>query len=109
MRVRTPFPAGAGPLLGAVAGALVGIVDGARAAFAFGVDLRSVATVIALSVAVDALWGFAIGKVVEVFGRLAVWGRRAPPPLWARGLAFLLAGALAMASAGAACAVTLDR
>ena len=94
MRVRTPFPVGAGPLLGAVAGALVGVVDGARAALVFGVDGRSVAAVVALSVAVDALAGLRPRRrSSSSSARLAVWGRRADAAAaGARVLAFLIGG-----------------
>ena len=56
---------------------MVGIVDGARAALVFGVDAGPAASVVALSVAVDALWGCVLGKVVELIARVALWGRRA--------------------------------
>ncbi len=109
MRVRPPLPLGAGPLLGALAGALVGIADGARAAFVFGVDGRSAVAVVALSVAVDALAGFALGKIVEVVARLAVWGRRADSPFWARAFAFLIAGALSVAATASVVEATVGR
>jgi arylsulfatase A-like enzyme len=86
------MPAGAGALLGAVAGALVGLCDGARAAWVFGVEGRAAAAAVALSIAVDALAGFAGGALVEVVARLAVWGRRMSAPLAARVFAFLVAG-----------------
>src|SRR6267142_386057 len=102
MRVRTPFPVGAGPLLGALAGALVGVADGARAALVFGVEGRSAAAVVALSLAVDALAGLVLGAVVEVALRLSLWGLRATAPLAARVFAYALAGALALAATAAA-------
>jgi len=109
MRTRPPFPLGAGPLLGAAAGAMVGIVDGARAALVFGVDERSIAAVVALSVAVDALAGWLLGAVVELVGRLARWGRRARAPLAAQAAAFLAAGTLSLAATICTVEATLSR
>ncbi|HVX97318.1 MAG TPA: sulfatase-like hydrolase/transferase [Polyangia bacterium] len=109
MRARSPFPAGAGPLLGAVAGALVGVVDGARAALLFGVASGSAAVVIALSVAVDALAGGVAGGVVELFTRLALWGRRRRAAAWARAVSFLVAGAASVLATAAAVEATLPR
>jgi arylsulfatase A-like enzyme/MFS family permease len=109
MRARPPFPVGAGPLLGAAAGALVGSVDGARAALLFGVASGSAAVVIALSVAVDVLAGSVAGGVVELFARLALWGRRRRAAGWARAFAFLVFGAAAALATAAAVEATLPR
>ncbi|HEX4405107.1 MAG TPA: sulfatase-like hydrolase/transferase [Polyangia bacterium] len=109
MPARIRFPVASGALLGALAGALVGTVDGMRAAIVFGVDGRSAAAVVALSVAVDALAGFAVGAVVELLARLALWGRRVRAPLAARGFAFVVAGAGAMAATGAVIAAVVSR
>jgi choline-sulfatase len=109
MRARTQFPVGAGPLLGALAGGFVGVVDGTRAALVFGVGGRSALAVVALSVAVDALAGLALGVLSEVALRLALWGRRAQPPLAARAFAYAIAGALAFAATSWAVEVTLAR
>jgi arylsulfatase A-like enzyme/MFS family permease len=109
MPARSPLPLGAGPLLGALAGALVGLGDGARAAIVFGVDGRSAAAVVALSVAVDALAGLAVGAAVELALRLAVWGRRADPPFAARAFSFLIAGALSVAATAAVVEATVGR
>jgi arylsulfatase A-like enzyme len=103
------MPLGAGPLLGALAGALVGVADGTRAALVFGVDARGAAAVAALSVAVDALAGIVLGKVVELATRLALWGRQATAPLAARAFAFAVAGALSFAATTSVVEATLDR
>jgi choline-sulfatase len=109
MRVRQTWPVGAGALFGAVAGALVGIVDGARAAWLFGVEGRAALAAVALSLAVDALAGIAAGALAEAVARLATWGRRAEAPAWARVLAFVVAAALAVAATGATIVVTATR
>jgi arylsulfatase A-like enzyme len=109
MRARLSLPVGAGALLGALAGALVGVFDGVRAAWVFGVDARSAAAVVALSVAVDALGGLVAGKVVEVVARLALWGRRATAPLAARAFSFVIAGAFSMAVAASVVEATVGR
>jgi arylsulfatase A-like enzyme len=109
MRERPPLPLGAGPLLGALAGVLVGGGDGARAAFVFGVDGLGAAAVVALSVAVDALAGLLLGALVELVVRLAVWGRRADPPFVARAFAFLIAGALSVAATASVVEATVGR
>ncbi len=96
---RRPLPVGTGPLVGAIAGALVGVADGLRVALIFGDDARSVVAVVALSVAVDALAGAALGAVVEVVARWGRWGRRVMAPWPARAYAFLAAGAFSMTAA----------
>ncbi|HTA18651.1 MAG TPA: sulfatase-like hydrolase/transferase, partial [Polyangia bacterium] len=109
MPARISFPVASGALLGALAGALVGVVDGVRAAVVFGVDGRSAAAVVALSVAVDVLAGLAAGAAVELVARLALWGRRVRAPLAARAFAFVVAGAGAMAATAASIDATLVR
>jgi arylsulfatase A-like enzyme len=109
MRARSPFPLGAGPLLGAVAGGLVGVVDGVRAALIFGVDERSVAAVVALSVAVDALAGWMLGAIVELVARLALWGRAARASRTSRVAAFLFAGTISLAATILTVEATLSR
>ena len=69
MRVRTPLPVGAGVLLGACAGGLVGLVDGTRAALVFGVPGMAIGAAVALSIAVDVLVGWVAGAVVEALTR----------------------------------------
>jgi arylsulfatase A-like enzyme len=109
MRARSPLPLAAGPLLGALAGVLVGLCDGARAAYAFGVTGRAAAAVVALSAAVDALGGLLAGLVVELVLRLAAWGRRADPPLAARAFSYLIAGLLSVAATAAVVEATVGR
>jgi len=79
---------GAGALAGALAGAGVGVVDGIRAACLFGSGFRIALVTGLLAASVDALVGLAAGAAAEVLIRLAVWGRRRSPPIWARALAF---------------------
>ncbi len=99
MRPRLTLPIGAGALLGAVAGALVGAMDGARAAWLTGAEGRAAAATVALSVAVDALAGWAGCALLELVVRLAGWGRRARAPWPARVFAFAIAGAFAVSAA----------
>jgi arylsulfatase A-like enzyme len=102
MRVRHTWPVGAGALFGATGGALVGVVDGARAAWLAGAPGRAALAAVALSIAVDALAGVAAGVVVEAVARVSVWGRRVEVSRWARIVAFLVASALTIAAAAAA-------
>src|SRR5690242_11967376 len=88
---------GLGALAGALAGAGVGLLDGARVASGQGGVRVLVATAL-LAASVDALAGLLAGAAVEVGCRLAVWGRAARAPLAAR-----IAGNVA-AGAGAAVA-----
>ncbi|HSZ81407.1 MAG TPA: sulfatase [Polyangia bacterium] len=96
---RRSLPVGTGPLLGAIAGALVGAADGLRVALIFGDDARTTVAVVALAVAVDALVGAALGAVVEVVERWGRWGRRVMAPRLMRAYAFLAAGAFSMTAA----------
>ncbi|HVZ72666.1 MAG TPA: sulfatase-like hydrolase/transferase [Polyangia bacterium] len=91
MSAAKTWPVGTGALLGAAAGVLVGIGDGARAAFAFGVEGRSAIAAVALSVAVDALAGLLGGAALEALARVARWGRAVPAPQRARFVGFFLA------------------
>jgi arylsulfatase A-like enzyme len=109
MRVRTPFPVGAGALLGALGGALVGLVDGTRAALTFGVAGTAIAAAVALSVAVDAVAGWLGGALIEAVGRAALWGRRADAPLGARLFAYGVAGLMAVAATASVVEATLTR
>jgi hypothetical protein len=109
MRVRTPLPVGAGALAGALGGALVGLVDGTRAALIFGIAGTAIVAAVALSVAVDALFGWVAGAVIEAVTRAALWGRQARAPLPARVFAFGVAGLLAVAAAASTIEATLVR
>src|SRR3954454_23377836 len=109
MRVRTPLPVGAGALAGALGGALVGLVDGTRAALAFGVAGTAILAAVALSIAVDALFGWVGGALVEGIIRAALWGRRSTPPLAARAFAFLIAGLMAVAATASVLEATFAR
>src|SRR5437763_1362466 len=104
-----PPPRAVGALWGALAGAVVGLADGARAAWLFGLDGRAVAAAVALAAAVDALLGLGGGAALELLARVAVWGRRATPPLAARLAAYVIAGAPAAAAAAAMVAATAAR
>ncbi|MDB4982039.1 MAG: hypothetical protein JWM82_2791, partial [Myxococcales bacterium] len=109
MRARSTLPVGTGAWLGAVAGALVGLVDGARAAWTFGVAGKAAIAAVALSLAVDALAGLLGGAVVETLARLARWGRAVAAPAPARVVAFLVAAALSAGAAGETVAATATR
>jgi choline-sulfatase len=109
MSARHPWPVGAGAILGAAAGAVVGLGDGARAAWLTEADARAAAATLALAVAVDALAGLVAGVGVELVARLAIWGRGAPTARWARALAFTVASAAAVAATGGAIAATATR
>jgi arylsulfatase A-like enzyme len=109
MRARMTLPVGTGAWLGALAGALVGSVDGARAAWVFGVAGRSALSAIALSLAVDALAGLLGGAAVEALARLARWGRAVAAPAAARRAAFVAAAAFAAWVTGESVAATATR
>jgi arylsulfatase A-like enzyme len=109
MGPRLTLPLGAGALFGAAAGALVGLVDGGRAAWLVGADGRGAAATVALSFAVDALAGWAAGALVELLVRLAAYGRRATAPWPARLLGFAIAGGVAVAAAAVVVHVTATR
>jgi arylsulfatase A-like enzyme len=109
MGPRLTLPLGAGALFGAAAGALVGLVDGGRAAWLVGADARGAAATVALSFAVDALAGWMAGALVELLVRLAAWGRRATAPWPARALAFAIVGAAAAMAAAVVVDVTATR
>ncbi len=100
---------GAGALAGGLAGVGVGFVDGIRAACLFGTGLRMAFATGALAAAVDALVGLVAGAAVEVVARLAIWGRRRSPPIWARALAFAAVGAGAAAAAAGTVSATALR
>lgn len=100
---------GAGALAGALAGAGVGVVDGIRAACLFGSGFRIALVTGLLAASVDALVGLAAGAAAEVLIRLAVWGRRRSPPVWARALAFALVGAGGAAAAARTVSATALR
>jgi choline-sulfatase len=100
---------GLGALAGALGGAAVGMVDGVRAALLVGAGARTALGTALLAASVDALAGGLAGTVAEATCRLAVWGRRARTPLWARVLAYVVAGAGAAAAAAAIVSVTALR
>ncbi len=110
MSARPPsLPVGTGPLMGALAGALVGAAEGLRAALVFGVDAHATVAVVALSIAVDALAGAALGALVEVVQRVRRWGQRANAPRVAHAYGFLVAGAFSMVAAVFTAEDTLGR
>jgi arylsulfatase A-like enzyme len=98
---------GLGALAGALAGAGVGLLDGARASFLVGGG--HVVPTALLAASVDALVGLAGGAAAEAIVRLAVWGRRARAPIWARLCARTAAGASAAAAAAAVVSATALR
>ncbi|HMF43949.1 MAG TPA: sulfatase-like hydrolase/transferase [Polyangia bacterium] len=108
MADRPRLTTGAGALTGGIAGALVGIADGIRAAALVGTGVRVALATAVLVGAIDAMLGVGAGAAVELVARAAVWGRRARAPRWARALAFVIAGgAAAGAAAGAVYATAL--
>ncbi|HTB60873.1 MAG TPA: sulfatase-like hydrolase/transferase, partial [Polyangia bacterium] len=100
---------GLGALAGALGGAAVGIVDGVRAALLVGAGARTALGTAILAASVDALAGLLAGTVAEAICRLALWGRRARTPIWARALAYLVVGAGAAAAAAAVVSATALR
>jgi len=99
MRDRAPLPRGVGILAGGTAGLLVGLADGARAAWAFGVEGKAGLVTAALAAGVDGFVGLVAGGLVELGLRTAIWGRRAQVPAWARVVSLAAAG---LAAGGAA-------
>jgi arylsulfatase A-like enzyme len=99
---------GTGALAGAVAGFVVGLADGFRAARLHGSGAGATVATAALTAAVDALAGFAAGAALELAARLGRWGRRARSPLAARVVTLALAaGAAGAAAAGSAVSTSL--
>jgi arylsulfatase A-like enzyme len=96
------WPIGLGAAAGALAGVAVGAVDGLCAGAAVGGTARSVLAAMILAGSLDGLAGWVAGVGVELLTRLAVWGRGARAPVWARVVGFILVGACA-----AACAVAV--
>jgi arylsulfatase A-like enzyme len=103
------LPLASGVLLGALAGAVVGLVDGARAAWLYGAPPRAALAAMLLAAAVDALAGAVAGGAVELALRAARWGRQVTPPWPARAAAFALAGLGAAAAAAFVVAETARR
>jgi arylsulfatase A-like enzyme len=103
------LPLASGVLLGALAGAAVGLVDGARAAWLYGAPLPAALAAMLLAAAVDALAGAVAGAAVELALRVARWGRQVTAPWPARAAAFALAGLGAAAAAAAMVAATAHR
>jgi arylsulfatase A-like enzyme len=99
MADRPRLTTGAGALAGGLAGALVGFADGVRAALLVGTTARVALATAVLVASIDAMLGVAAGAAAELVARAALWGRRARPPAWARGVTFALAG---LAAGGAA-------
>src|SRR6185312_4772728 len=89
------WPLGLGAVAGGLAGVAVGALDGWQAAHAVGAPGSATLATIALALFLEGLLGWAAGVAVEAAGRLAVWGRAARAPNWARLIAFLAGGAAA--------------
>jgi arylsulfatase A-like enzyme len=107
MRRRIPLAAGA--VCGALGGAVVGVVDGCRAAALVGLDVRATLASAALAATVDALAGWAAGALLEAAVRSTRWGRSVRAPRWATVAAFALFGAAAAAGALAVDKEIVDR
>jgi choline-sulfatase len=100
---------GIGALAGGLAGALIGFVDGIRAACLFGSGFRAALGTGVLAGAVDVSVGLSAGAAVELMARLAIWGRRRRTPLAARLAAFALTGGAAASAAVATVSATALR
>lgn len=94
---------------GLVAGAVVGLVDGSRAAILVGLEGPDAILAALLAAAVDAILGFAAAIVVLALVRVARWGRRGSIATSRWGPALLAAGSLTVGVTIAAFAATLDR
>src|SRR4051794_39277638 len=95
MTDRRPLPIGVGALAGGVAGVLVGTLDGLRAAGLVGASISGALLTAVLTAAVDGVVGVLGGALLESIGRLAVWGRQARSPLFARAAALVVIGVVA--------------
>ena len=100
---------GAAAAAGLGGGALVGLLDGARAALVVGVDARDVLVSALLAASVDALLGFVAAGAVFGLARVALWGRRGAIATTRWGPALMLAGVATIGVTVAAFAATLDR
>ena len=89
------WPLGLGAVAGGLAGVAVGALDGWQAARAVGAPGSGTLATIALALFLEGLLGWAAGLAVEAASRLAVWGRAARAPTWARVTAFVAGGAAA--------------
>ncbi|HEY8923868.1 MAG TPA: sulfatase-like hydrolase/transferase [Polyangia bacterium] len=101
--------AGAAWAAGLVGGAIVGLLDGVRAALVVGVDARDVILAALLAASVDALLGFVAAGIVFGLARIALWGRRGSIATTRWGPALMLAGAATIGVTVATFAATLDR
>ena len=101
--MKTPFPRGTFVWVGMCAGAGVGLLDGARAAWAVGADVVGGALAMALAAAVDAVAAFAVALACEATIRLALWGRQKPRAVgWEMFSSVLFGMAVAASTLGAA-------
>jgi len=101
--------AGAAPAAGLLGGAIVGLVDGVRAALIVGVDARDVLVAALLAASVDALLGVVAAATIFGLARVALWGRRGAIATTRWGPALMLAGAATIGVTVAVFAATLDR
>lgn len=94
---------------GLAAGALTGLVDGARAAIVTGVDVRAAVLSCLLTASVDALLGVVAAAAVTLLAHVTVWGRRRVPTPWAAMVSLTVFGALSALVTTATFTATLDR
>ncbi len=94
---------------GFVAGALAGLVDGARAAILVGVDLPAGVLASLLAASVDAALGLATSTVAALLWRVAVWGRAVRAPPWTQWLVLAAVGGGAVVATEATFSATLTR
>ncbi len=100
------WPLGLGAAAGGLAGIAVGALDGAQAARAVGASPAASLATVALAASLEGWVGWAAGVAAELLARLAVWGRGARTPAWARAAGSLAGGAGAAAAAAAVVAAT---
>lgn len=103
------WPIGVGAVAGGLAGVAIGALDGWQAARAAGASGAASLATIALTVSLEGVLGWGAGLVTELGARLAVWGRGARPPIWARAAGFMAGGAGAALAAAAVVAGTALR
>jgi arylsulfatase A-like enzyme len=104
-----PFTVRSLAVSGVLAGAIVGVLDGVRAAaMARPGGLGTVATV-AFTAGLDTLVGAALGGAAALLTFLARWGRAWEMPAGARALGWVAAGLLPAAAAAGAAAGTAGR
>jgi arylsulfatase A-like enzyme len=83
-----------------LAGAAVGLADGARAALLAGSDARGFLNTLLLVGGQNAVLGLGLGALAGLFTAVGRWGHAVAPPIWARALGWVVVG-IAVAGVGA--------